>query len=152
MSFFGILYRIFFPYEAAMDTDQFSDQEIIAKTIYGESRNQPYIGQTAIACVIINRANHGGWWGKTPRDVCLKPWQFSCWNANDPNRPIIMAVDASDHIYATCMEIASMALSGDLADITDGADSYCVTGLVTDWNRNLIPVAVIGAHSFYRTV
>lgn len=135
-----------------MGISDFSVQEVIAKVIWGESRNQPYIGQVAIANVIMNRANHGGWWGNTPREVCTKPMQFSCLNPNDPNLPKLLDVDATDKIYAICLEIAENALADDLNDFSEGSDSYTATGLVTPWNKNLTPVVVIGAHSFYRTV
>jgi len=120
--------------------------------VYGESRNQPRLGQVGVASVIMNRANSPRWWGDNPRDVCLKYEQFSTWNANDPNRAIIMNVDVADPVFQGCSQIAADAISGKLIDPTGGADSYCVTGLVTAWNRNLTPCAVIGAHSFYKTV
>jgi N-acetylmuramoyl-L-alanine amidase len=135
-----------------IDTDKFSDEEILARTIYGEARNQPYIGQQAIACVVMNRVKHAGWWGNSVRTVCLDPYQFDCWMPKDPNRAVIMDVKDTDPVFANCLEIAHEAMTGELPDCTDGADSYLVNGLVKNWNRNLTPVAIIGKHSFYATV
>ena len=134
------------------DTDQLSDLQIVARTMFGEARNQGNLGLQAVASVIMNRANHGGWWGSTPRDVCLKPYQFSCWNENDPNREVILGVDEDYDLFATCVAIAERAISGQLNDITGGADSYVVRGLVTNWNKNITPIASIGVHDFYKTV
>ncbi|MFL5281424.1 MAG: cell wall hydrolase [Rhodopila sp.] len=134
------------------DTDALSDQEIIAKTVYGESRGESYEGQRAVACVILNRASKPGWWGRTPREVCLCPWQFSCWNSLDPNRPIILAVSPKDPIYAQCLTIAAEALAGDLPDVTHGADSYRRMGTPASWANGLTPVATIGHHEFFVTV
>lgn len=61
------------------------DIDILARTIYGEARGEPWEGKIAVAWVVRNRAERGGWWGDTIREVCLKPWQFSCWNETDPN-------------------------------------------------------------------
>lgn len=145
-------YPIFGSQLPVVDTDKFSDTEILARTSYGEARNQPHIGKQAIACVVLNRAKHGGWWGNTVRTVCLKFEQFDCWMKNDPNRAIIMAVTESNPVYIECLGIARLAMTGDLTDVTHGADSYLVRGIVKDWNKNLTPVASIGAHDFYRTV
>ena len=131
------------------DTDKFTDQQILARTIWGEARNQSLLGQQAIGCVVLNRAKLGGWWGHDIRSVCLKPYQFSSWNDNDPNRPKMIALLDAD--CQPMMDIAQDAIDGNLADVVNGADSYEVTGTNAFWGKNLTPVAVIGAHSFYIT-
>lgn len=62
--------------------EDLSDLEIFALTVYGEARGEKVEGQIAVANVIKNRCVAG----KTYKDVCLAPYQFSCWNKNDPNR------------------------------------------------------------------
>lgn len=81
------------------------DTDILARTIYGEARGESISGQEAIASVILNRvafAKRRGryWWGNTIAGVCLAPWQFSCWNENDPNRKIIERADDADIGFA----------------------------------------------------
>lgn len=42
----------------------------------------------AVGWMIGNRVNDGkakSWWGEDYAGVCLKAWQFSCWNKDDPN-------------------------------------------------------------------
>lgn len=131
------------------DLSSFSDQEIIARTIWGESRGEGYRGQKAVCNVIFNRANKPCWWGTTPREVCLKPYQFSCWNSNDPNYLLLIG-PINDPVYQQCMDIANMGLSNNLPDLTNGADSYEVIGLNAKWTSGLTPCAVIGHHSFYK--
>lgn len=132
------------------DTDQFSDQEIMAKTLFGEARNQGEEGIKAVANVILNRMNSGiTWWGDTIRNVCLHSYQFSCWNSSDPNRIRIMRVTDADKIYKLCLAVADLAMRGDLDDNTNGATSYQVIGTNAKWSQGQTPVAVIGSHEFY---
>lgn len=133
------------------DTDQFTDQEILAKTLWGEARNQGYDGQQAVASVILNRVKLDGWRGHDIRSVCLKPYQFSCWNQSDPNRPKLMEVTEDDPIYDQCLAIAGLAINGALPDNTNGADAYQVTGTNAYWSKGLTSVAMIGDQDFYIT-
>lgn len=131
--------------------DQFSDVEIVARTLYGEARGEGYEGQQAVCSVIFNRANKPSWWGISPRTVALHPYQFSCWNADDPNRAVIVTIADSNTLYAQCLEIANLAFNKNLPDNTNGADSYVVTGTPANWIGDLVPVAVVGRQSFYKT-
>src|SRR3990167_4403406 len=103
------------------------DQEIdtVARTIYGEARGEAHEGMVAVACVIMNRMKaQKRRWGLTPHKVCKKPWQFSCWNKRNPNRPVILSVTQDCPIFKKCLEIAEQAVSGKLEDITDGTTYY----------------------------
>ena len=134
-------------------TDTFSDQEILAKTIFGEARGEIDEGKKAIACVVLNRVDSGvTWWGHDIRSICLAPYQFSCWNIGDPNRATIMAATEENPVYARCLEIAGDAIKGLLIDNTNGADSYEALGTDAYWARRKTPVAVIGHHAFFKTV
>ena len=133
--------------------DNMIEQEILARTIWAEARGESAEGQKAIANVVNNRIASGKtWWGNDVRSVCLTPYQFSCWNKSDPNRPKLLAVTADDPSYSGCLVIAGNSIRGNLPDNTADADSYEVTGLNTYWARTLQPVAVIGHHSFYKTI
>ena len=68
-----------------MGTSQ-KDIAVMAKTIWGEARGEHYEGQVAVGWVIRNRCETGGWFGNSIREVCLKPYQFSCWNNDDCNK------------------------------------------------------------------
>ncbi|TAN54915.1 MAG: cell wall hydrolase, partial [Rhodospirillales bacterium] len=107
--------------------DHLDPADVLARTIWGEARGESKAGREAVAAVVMNRVGvagrHGGrfWWGNDVVSVCLKPWQFSCWNANDPNRAKLQAVDENNRVFAQCRRIADAALTGELDDPTDGA-------------------------------
>lgn len=131
--------------------------DILARTLYGEARGEPVRGKEAVAAVVINRVRRarergGYWWGGTVAGVCLKAFQFSCWNDKDPNRAKILAVATEDRNFAACLRIARRAVAGTLADPTDGATHYHVGGRTPLWAVGREPSAVIGGHSFYNDV
>lgn len=110
----------------------------------------------AVLNVIQNRAKTPGWWGKD-FDSCAiavegKEYrQFSCWNENDPNRHLMIALDASDKIYGTAVIMETLARRGALVDITNGADSYYRIGTKRpSWSNGRLPVATIGHHVFFK--
>jgi N-acetylmuramoyl-L-alanine amidase len=135
------------------DTDAFSDQEIFAKTIFGEARNQGDLGMVAVASVIMNRSEKPSWWGGPDvRSICLKPWQFSCWNKNDPNRHLLLNTPANDKDFAYCMELAARAMAEELPDCTNEATSYYARSMKAPphWAFGLTPCAEIGDHIFFK--
>lgn len=131
--------------------------DVLARTLYGEARGETVRGKEAVACVIVNRANRakargGYWWGGSVEEVCLKPWQFSCWNEGDPNRDKIEAVEPGHRVFDTCLRIARRAVSGSLDDITKGATHYHTKTVTPPWSRGKAICAEIGRHQFYNTI
>ena len=127
---------------------------ILARTLYGEARGEGREGMEAVAAVILYRANNPGWWGRDIRSVCLKPWQFSCWNENDPNRALILSKwpGQGDPVFEIALDVADQAMAGQLADRTDGASHYAVTGVWRSWMDGAQVAKVIGGHTFYKGV
>ncbi|HEX7005577.1 MAG TPA: cell wall hydrolase [Alphaproteobacteria bacterium] len=136
---------------AAADAALDRDVEVAARTLYGEARGQPLEGIVAVANVIVNRWRRGGY-GATPADVCLRPWQFSCWNARDPNRAVIERVRPGDFVFDVCRLVASLAVRGLLPDPTGGATHYHTRSVAPDWSRGKTPSAVIGDHLFFTDI
>ena len=132
------------------------DQIILARTLYGEARGESEKGRKAVAAVVINRATIGGWFGKTVEQVCLKRLQFSCWNANDPNRAIIKGKlpGKGDQIFDQCFDIAGRAVLGQLPDETAGATHFHADTMrrFPPWAKKANRTAHIGHHIFYRDV
>lgn len=132
-----------------------TDMEVdtLARTLWGEARGEGQLGMQAVACVILNRANKPRWWGHDIGSCCLKPYQFSCWLADDPNLPKMHAVTTADPAFVQAVSIARLASKGALSDVTHGADSYYAAGTpVPAWSIGRTPVAVIGHHRFYKTI
>lgn len=131
--------------------------ETLAKTIFGEARGESLSGQEAVASVVLNRVafsrKHGGyWWGNDIASVCRQPYQFSCWNKNDPNARVLDVVDESTPGYVICKRIARRAAAGLLKDQTAGATHYHVKKLRPQWSIGKIPCAEIGRHVFYNNI
>lgn len=131
--------------------------DVLARTLYGEARGETVRGKEAVACVIVNRAQRakdrgGYWWGNSIEEVCQKPWQFSCWNENDPNRAKIMAIEPGQRVFDTCLRIARRAVSGCLEDITKGATHYHTKSITPVWSRGRGVCAEIGHHVFYNDI
>ncbi len=133
------------------------EADVLARTMWGEARGEGVQGMQAVANVVTNRvrvAREKGayWWGNDVIGVCQKPYQFSCWNKDDPNFVKVQAVDQSDLVFASAMRLGFRAVIGQLADLTGGATHYHAAGVMPGWAKGVTPTAVIGRHVFYRIV
>ena len=124
------------------------DVEILARTVYGESRSETRQGKRAVAHVILNRVSKDGWWGKTITQVCLHPKQFSAWNIGDPNRVKMQNVDLGDVAYRDCMRSVLDALAYGAIDPTHGACHYHTHAVSPKWAKGEGYLS-IGGHRFY---
>lgn len=143
---------------------------IAALTIHGEDRGGTQRGRTAIAFTIINRAKAKAWWSKGVEPypdhslaaVCLKPWQFSCWNEKDPNRKLLIELQDQyrkairQKSCRAALKALIDALDGYVEDETFGATHYLTTelhlsGRAPEWSRRDDYVE-IGGHRFFSGV
>ena len=131
------------------------DIDLVARTMYGEARGEGFEGLHAIANVIQNRLDSGiTWWGNSWQTICLKPWQFSCWNNSDPNLAFIKSIDKQNPVFRDCLAIATDAIQGVLEDITNGGTSYYSAYMDSPphWAVGKSPCATIGHHIFFKGV
>ena len=142
---------------ANTNTDTQSEVDILARTLFGEARGEGVKGMEAVACVVLNRvrmaaATRSGkfWWGNSIVTVCQKPYQFSCWSQNDPNRIKIMKIDGGDPLFAICLRIARRAAAGILRDFTEGATHYHALSAAPNWAEGQVPLFILGNHVFYK--
>jgi N-acetylmuramoyl-L-alanine amidase len=134
-----------------MNTKAFVDPvDTMARTIWGEARNQGMVGMAAVANVIMNRVQQDGWWGYDIISVCKKPYQFSCWLKNDPNYEKIRMVNESDESFRKALMIADLAAEGLIKDITLGSDHYHTKNILPKWAKDRRPTVTIGSHHFYK--
>lgn len=131
-----------------------ADLDITARTVWGEARSESWPGRLAVAWVVVNRAVQGGWWGDTPARVCRKPYQFSCWNRNDPNRALLDQLTlATDGTLRGCMAATVAALFHLEDDPTGGSTHYFAQSIPAPvWAKGRTPTAVIGNHRFFRGI
>ncbi|OAN44000.1 cell wall hydrolase [Paramagnetospirillum marisnigri] len=134
-------------YDAMPEADAAVD--VVARTIWGEARGEGATGMQAVANVISNRVANPGWWGRGWVGVCQAPYQFSAWNANDPNLVKLATVTTADPSFAAAVEIATAAVNGGLDDITGGATHYHTVNIHPAWADELTVTAQIGRHVFY---
>lgn len=147
----------------------------MAATLFGEARGSTHEDRIACAWAMRNRAaaaqqhrartgrNHPLFGDGTLSAVCRAPWQFSCWNANDPNRPELDRLTAEGTTlpaalvtagYVECMAAVLEVIAGRAPDPTQGSTHYHTTrmGWPRSWGERKEPVVVIGAHAFYNNV
>ena len=142
----------------------YTDDDLVAmlRTVWGEARGETKEGQEGVAWVIRNRyeaalayaaANNGKkmWWGWTIETICQAPWQFSCWNASDPNRHLLGEVSPSLPAYQALTDICRAVLDDLVPDPTKGATYYKTTTLPWPkaWGPEKEPTAVLDHQSFY---
>lgn len=133
----------------------YSDKEleVLAKTIYGEARGEPQVGQEAVAFTVLNRIEKRSWWGRDIIRVCKYPWQFSCWNSNDPNSATLntMAGNASELI--PFLNVARRVLTGQAQNPIGKATHYYADYIAPpSWVSGATFVTKIGRHLFYADV
>lgn len=127
--------------------------DVMARTIYGEARGESAVGKHAVGWVILNRVAANTWYGSSVEAVCLKPYQFSCWNFGDPNFPKLRSVTAADRIFAYCIDAAEKVLSSQVADPTGGATHYHANYIRPPaWTLGATLTVRIGIHLFYKDV
>ena len=135
--------------------------ETLAFTIYGEARGETDAGKIAVAHVILNRfnkakqnKNKAKQFGSTIKEVCLKKWQFSCWNPNDPNLDKILNVKESDPIFAQCLKLADKVVGGEFSDMTNGATHYhsIHVEFPKSWGEKKESCSRINNHLFYNNI
>lgn len=133
------------------------ERVVLAKTLWGEARGEGTRGMEAVSAVILNRFRTRYRGRQSIEAVCLDPKQFSCWNENDVNLPLMQRIDAApDADFRDAMSVASRALDGEISDPTYGSRHYVATTLparaMPDWLRGKTPVVVIGRHAFYNDI
>jgi len=138
---------------------QLTDSEAMILTVYGEARGESIEGQVAVMNVIINRAHNRH---LSIKEICFQPLQFSCWNANDPNFPVLKEL-AEKTMIDDIPDIGNMpqikylvagVLGKYFPDLTHGSEYYMTTSLFHSEQRphwalhpKREPI-VIGNHTF----
>ena len=121
------------------------ETKIIAITILAEARGEGEAGMYAVAAVIAQRAFEGK---RTPSSVCLKKWQFSCWNGK--------GVKDLEHLLKEPQAKYAIALAKNVKQLSREfvgfANHYHATWMKKKpyWAKGEKPVKVIGQHAFYK--
>mgnify|MGYP006401645027 FL=1 len=129
----------------------------MATNIYHEAKNQPMVGQIAVAQVVMNRANDS----RYPNNVCdvikqgltykngkvvLGKCQFS-WYCDGKKDDVNMKSEK----WRNSLRYASMVITNRITlDVTEGATHYHATYVRPAWARTKTKTVRINRHIFYR--
>lgn len=116
----------------------------LALAVWREARGETPRGKTLVAQVIENRVQDKRWPDTYVR-VITQPWQFSAFNANDPNAAKFP--DETDPVWPSCVAAADAVLNAP-APLTT-ANHYHVVGLNPVWRNDAKVTEREGAHVFY---
>lgn len=128
---------------------------ILALTLYGEARGEickvGILSLQAVGMVVVNRLKNGGF-GKCVEEVCLQPYQFSCWNQHDLNFDILISYEVvKDPVFQVCYHTATNILHEKIiSDFTQGATHYHARSINPYWTKNMRLTLLLGNHMFYK--
>ena len=120
------------------------ETKIIAITILAEARGEGQGGMYAVAAVIAQRAFERK---RTPTEVCLKKWQFSCWNGKQlKDLEHLLKVPQGKYALALAKNIKLLS-----RDFVGFANHYHNNKIkLPYWAKGQKPVKTIGNHIFYK--
>lgn len=102
--------------------NELSDAQLLALCCWREARGESMDGKLAQCWSVKNRILHPAWWGHDWSTVILKPWQYSSFNANDPNAE--KWPSEADPSWGQCQEAAETVILDKISDPTNGATHY----------------------------
>ncbi len=120
------------------------EAKIIAITILAEARGEGEAGMYAVGAVIAQRAFEGK---RTPSEVCLKKWQFSCWNGKKP-KDLAHLLKTPQAKYALLIAKNINNLSREFVGYANHYHNNKIKPPY--WAKGKKPVKVIGNHIFYK--
>ena len=120
------------------------ETKIIAITILAEARGEGQGGMYAVAAVIAQRAFERG---RTPTEICLKPYQFSCWNGKKlKSLEHLLKVPQAQYAIALAKNIKLLS-----RDFVGYANHYHNNKIKKPyWAKGKKSVKTIGNHIFYK--
>lgn len=124
------------------------DIDCLTAAVYYEARGEPGEGQAAVAQVVLNRVRDAHF----PKTVCGVVYQglashacqfsFACDGATERRR--------EPAAWERARSVASQALGGHVVAAVGGATHYHVADLGEIWGAQMVRIAQIGQHVFYR--
>ena len=115
-----------------------SDLYLLARVVYGEARGEPYVGQVAVAAVILNRVKHPSF----PNTISGVIYQKGAFTATVDGQ-INVPISENSSVYKACRD----AMNG--WDPTGGAIYYYNPKKTTNkWIYSREVIKIIGSHRF----
>ena len=130
--------------------DSYRALNCLTSAIYYEAGSEPEEGQRAVAQVVLNRVRNPAW----PTSVCGVIYQgseradYRCQFTFSCDGSMMRVADTAG--WARARRIAAQALAGMVYRPVGLATYYHTLAVRPEWAGAMRPVAVIGAHIFYR--
>ena len=121
-------------------------KDVLTATLILEAGGEGYHGMVAVANVIDNRAHK---YGISHYKVVRKPKQFSSHNGRTTSRVIALAKNHPK--WNEAAKIVNKMLTGNLVDITHGADHFVTVKTYPAWAKKMKITCYIKGHKFYRS-
>ena len=114
----------------------------MALNIYHEARGEGFEGMMAVASVTMNRVKSSAY----PASVCKVVYQHKqfSWVLDTRVNPVV-------RLTPEIMQIAKLAVTGNLVDMTRGATHFHTTKIKPYWAKHKKKTVVIGNHIFYKS-
>ena len=145
-------------------TQDATEKECLAKNIYFEAKNQPLMGQLAVAIVVMNRVEDK----RFPNTICevVQQGPTLAWTENFPvkNRCQFSwycdgRSDKPKHKkkWESSLKIASLILAykdnaSNIVFLLDGATHYHADYVYPSWRTSKHKIVQIGDHIFYKWI
>ena len=136
-----------FRMEGALDSAR--DLDCLTSAVYYEARGESAAGQAAVAQVVLNRARHPAF----PKSICGVVFQGAYGGGACQ---FSFACDGSMHArreggaWARSRGVAAHALSGYVMPDVGNATSFHTVYVSPGWRSQMMRVAQVGSHIFYR--
>ncbi len=135
-------------------------REIMIRTVYAEAFGEGDVGMEAVAWVIRNRTEKGGFGGNLVGEVCLKASQFEPWRSASGLARIEGLEKGSENYNRVAAIVDRVRESDKSADITGGSDHFGNETIVRERNdgnlngwmkkfRDQGKAFNLGRHTFY---
>lgn len=132
--------------------DQSYEFALLTLCVWRECRGESSEAQHAVAWVVKNRLQRGGWFGMSWVQVILKPAQFSSFNPGDPNA-VKFPHPENDSSYGSCLMAAKHVYEGTTPDPTGGALYYFDSSMEDhppSWAKDFVSTVRIGRLHFFK--
>lgn len=124
------------------------DEVLLARLIFGEARGSSRELKIAVAQTALNRTKNKKC---SLEGVILQPYQFSCFNKNDPNYNKVWNPEKYEiKAWKECLELAKEILDNKYQDLSQGANHYHTDKVNPNWAKDRKPLFKVGNTLFYR--
>ncbi len=136
------------PFHMTGALEEGRDLDCLTQAVYYEARGEGQAGMQAVAQVVLNRVRHPAF----PKSVCAVVYQGAaegaCQFSFACDGSIRRGVEAD--AWRRSRDVAARALQGYVMPEVGNATHFHTTAVTPGWRADLLRVAQVGSHVFYR--